>query len=273
MTQILNKEGAIIVEGYDPLIVLIKYNLNKLMGAYLRNADLEGAGLRNADLECADLVGADLRGADLRNAGLRNADLEGAGLRGADLMGADLMGANLRNANLRGADLRGACLTGACLTDADLRSADLRNANLRNANLSGANLRNAYLEGADLEGARGLVKLMGVSPGNFYWKRFEQGLNNKGYQFYVGLNKLSDDEIFSDDECKICSYPGFHFASKSWCDLNYSERPLEAKIQIPLDAKINEPWATDGKASSDSIIILQVFDVETGEDVTAQYRR
>ena len=64
----------------------------------------------------------------------------------------------------------------------------------------------------------------------------------------------------------------FHFASKSWCDLNYGDRPLEAKIRIPEDAQINEPWATDGKASADMIEIIQVFDVATGEDVTDQYR-
>ena len=54
--------------------------------------------------------------------------------------------------------------------------------------------------------------------------------------------------------------------------VNYGNRPLEAKIRIPLDAKINEPWATDGKASTDMIEIIQVFDVETGEDVTDSYR-
>ena len=37
-------------------------------------------------------------------------------------------------------------------------------------------------------------------------------------------------------------------------------------------AQINEPWATDGKASADKIEILQVFDVKTGEDVTKKYK-
>jgi hypothetical protein len=38
-------------------------------------------------------------------------------------------------------------------------------------------------------------------------------------------------------------------------------------------AKINEPWATDGKASADMIDITQVFDTKTGEDVTDEFRR
>jgi len=113
---------------------------------------------------------------------------------------------------------------------------------------------------------------MGVEPGNCYWKRFNVGLRNNGYQFKVGLNTLRDGEVFASDERIICSYPGFHFASRSWCAVNYPDRPLEALIRIPEDAQINEPWATDGKASADKIEILQVWDVATGEDVTEQYR-
>lgn len=88
----------------------------------------------------------------------------------------------------------------------------------------------------------------------------------------MGLNTLKEGEKFADDERVVCSYPGFHFASRSWCAVNYPQRPLEAHIRIPMDAKINEPWATDGKASVDKIEILQVFDVATGEDVTEKYR-
>jgi len=55
--------------------------------------------------------------------------------------------------------------------------------------------------------------------------------------------------------------------------VNYSDRPLEARIRIPEDAQINEPYATDGKASASAIEILQVFDVATGTDVTDQYGR
>ena len=174
----------------------------------------------------------------------------------ADLRGADLRGADLRGADLRDADLTGAVLTGAVLTDAVLTDAVLRGAVLRDA---------------DLTGATGLLKIMGVERENIYWKRFGSGLNNNNYQFRVGINKLSDGEKFADDERILCSYPGFHFGSRSWCQVNYPDRPLEAKIRIPIDAKINEPWATDGKASADMIEILQVFDTKTGEDVTEKH--
>ena len=161
-------------------------------------------------------------------------------------------GANLYNANLSGADLSGADLSGAYL--------------------SGANLSGAYLSDAYLSDAKGMVKIMGVEQGNTYWKRFDKGLNNNGYQFKVGLNVLREGEVFASDERVLCSSPGFHFASRSWCTVNYGDRPLEAKIRIPMDAQINEPWATDGKASADKIEILQVFDVATGKDVTDDYR-
>ena len=183
-----------------------------------------------------------------------------------------LTGANLNGANLTGADLTGVYLTGANLTGADLTGAYLNGADLNGANLTGANLNGAYLNGADLTGAKNMVKIMGVVSGNKYWKRFDANLNNNNYQFKVGLNKLRDGEIFADDDRVMCSYPGFHFASRSWCAANYNNRPLEALIRIPEDAKINEPWATDGKASADMIEILQVFDTITGEDVTDKYR-
>jgi hypothetical protein len=146
-------------------------------------------------------------------------------------------------------------------------------ADLSGANLSGANLRDADLSGANLRNAKFLVKLMGVEHGNCYWKRFNTGLNNNGYQFYVGLNKLRDGEVFASDDRVTCSHPGFHFGSRSWCAVNYNDRPLEARIRIPEGAQINEPWATDGKASADMIEILQVFDTKTGADVTKQYER
>ena len=166
--------------------------------------------------------------------------------------------ADLSGANLYGADLSGADLYGADLSDADLCRANLRRANLRGANLTDA---------------KSLVKLMGVEPGNCYWKRFDEGLNNNDYQFYVGLNTLRDGEVFAADDRETCSYPGFHFASRSWCAVNYGDRPLEARIRIPEDAQINEPWATDGKASASAIEIIQVFDTKTGKDVTDQYGR
>ena len=145
-------------------------------------------------------------------------------------------------------------------------------ANLSRANLCRANLSDANLCRANLSGAKNLVKIMGVEPGGYYWKRFDAGMNNQGYQFKVGLNKLKKGEKFADDERVTCSCPGFHFASRSWCAMFYPDRPLEAKIRIPEDAKINEPWATDGKASADRIEIILVFDVKTGKDVTEDYK-
>ena len=180
--------------------------------------------------------------------------------------------ADLSGADLNGVDLNGEDLSRANLSRADLIGANLIGANLSRANLNGADLIGANLSRANLNGAKSLVKIMGVEPGNTYWKRFDGGLNNNGYQFRVGLNVLRDGEKFADDERVVCGYPGFHFASRSWCAAYYPQRPLEARIRIPLDAIICEPWATDGKASADRIEILQVFDVATGEDVTEKYR-
>jgi hypothetical protein len=198
---------------------------------------------------------------------------ERADLYGANLYGANLYGANLTRADLTGANLTRADLTGANLYGANLTRADLTGANLTRADLTRANLTRADLTGANLYGAKKLIKRMGVEPGNYYWKRFDKGLNNNGYQFYVGLNELRPGEVFAADDRVMCSFPGFHFASRSWCAVEYWPRPLEAKIRIPEDAQINEPWATDGKASADKIEIVQVFDAATGEDVTEQYRR
>ena len=174
---------------------------------------------------------------------------------------------------LRGADLRGAYLRNATLRGAYLRNATLRGANLTGANLTGADLRGAYLRGADLTDATGMVKLVGTIPGNCYWKRFDTNLTNNGVAFRVGLNNLRPGETFAADERVLCSYPGFHFASRSWCAVNHSERPYEALIRVPADAQVNEPWATDGKASADKIEILQVFCTKTGADVTGQFIR
>ncbi len=160
----------------------------------------------------------------------------------------------------------------ANLRYSNLRDANLRDADLSGADLSGADLSDADLSDADLSDSRGLVKSMGVHRGNYYYKRFDVGLNNAGYRFKYGLNELREGEVFASDERVLCSHPGFHFGSKSWCDLNYSYRPLEALVHIPDDAQINEPWATDGKASADKIEIIQVWDVATGTDVTEDYK-
>jgi hypothetical protein len=224
-------------------------------------------------VEAAAKSRANLTGADLYGANLTRADLYGANLTRANLYGADLTGANLTRADLYGANLYGANLTRADLYGANLTGADLYGADLYGANLYGANLYGADLTGANLTGTKSLVKIMGAEPGNCYWKRFEKNLKNNEYQFFVGLNTLNDGESFAADDRVVCSHPGFHFASRSWCAVNYPNRPLEAHIRIPMDAQINEPWVTDGKASASAIEILQVFDVATGKDVTQQYVR
>ena len=185
---------------------------------------------------------------------------------------ADLSRADLSCADLSYADLSRADLSRANLSRADLSRADLSYADLSRADLSRADLYCANLSRANLSRAKNMVKTMGVEIGNYYWKRFNDDLINNKYQFKVGINKLRDGEKFADDERVTCDYPAFHFASRSWCAVNYPERPLEARIRIPEGAKINEPWATDGKASADMIEIIQIFDVASGKDVTDQYR-
>jgi len=235
-------------------------------------ANLSGANLSGADLSRANLSEAKLSGAYLSRANLSEAKLSEANLSGADLSRAYLSEADLSEANLYGAYLSGANLSGANLYGAYLSRANLSEAKLSEANLSRANLSEAKLYEANLSGAENMVKTMGVEVGNFYWKRFDVGLKNKTYQFKVGLNVLREGEVFADDERDTCSHPGFHFASRSWCAVNYGNSPLEAKIRIPEGAKINEPWTTDGKASADMIEIIQVFNTKTGKDVTEKYK-
>ena len=181
--------------------------------------------------------------------------------------------ANLSRANLSGANLSEANLSWADLLGADLSKVDLSRANLSWANLSEADLSWANLLEANLLGAKGLVKIMGVEQGNYYWKAIEENLTNNDYRFKIGLNTLREGEIFADDERVLCSYPGFHFASKSWCKREYGDRPYLCKIRIPENAKINEPWATDGKASADKIEIVQILDMKTEEDITEQFKQ
>ena len=232
-----------------------------------------------AEIDCKEdeltsiKVGLAVKWAFKTRANLYGAYLSRANLSRANLSDANLSGANLSGANLSDAYLSRANLYGANLSDANLYGANLSDANLSDANLSDANLSRANLSRANLSGAYNMVKVMGVEQGNIYWKRFEDGLCNNDYQFKFGINKLRKGEIFADDERLTCSSPGFHFASRSWCAVNYPDRPLEAKIKIPLKAKINEPWATDGKASADMIEILQIFDTKTGEDVTKLFKK
>ena len=224
-------------------------------------ANLSGAYLSEAYLRRANLCGANLSGAYLSEANLCGAYLSEANLSEANLCGANLRGANLYEANLSGADL-----CGANLSEANLYGANLCGANLSEANLSGANL-----SGANLSGAEGLVKIVGAENLNYYYKKINSNFQCNNYYFQVGLNKLRIDEVFAEDERVLCSFPGFHFASKSWCEVNYSERTYLAKIQIPKNAKINEPWATDGKVSADMIKIIQVWDIN-GNDVTEEFK-
>jgi len=234
------------------------------------------ADLHNADLHDANLFNTNLCNAFLYATDLSNADLSLVNLSFAFLYATDLSNANLRHANLYKVDLSNAKLRHADLTSANLTSANLSLANLRHANLSYANLSNANLSYANLYGAnlcnvQGLKKVMGVKVNDIYWKRFDIGLKNFNYQYKVGLNRLREGEVFASDERQMCLFPGFHFASRDWCAEQYSSKPLEAEIRIPEGAQINEPWATDGKASADMIEILRVFDSKTGEDVTIKF--
>ena len=142
------------------------------------------------------------------------------------------------------------------------------------ANLSYADLTNANLSGTNLSGTRGLIKILGVRVGNRYHKRIDSDLCNNDYTFRVGLNVLRDGETFAADEREACSYPGFHFASESWCEQNYGDRQYSCLIKIPTaeeypEIEINEPWATDGKASASAIIIEKVYDGDV--DVTEKF--
>ena len=101
------------------MTALTRADVDRIVAAAGRRADLGGADLRGADLRGANLRGADLWGADLRGANLCGADLWGADLGGADLRGANLGGANLRGANLRGANDAPAVLQVAGLPSGD----------------------------------------------------------------------------------------------------------------------------------------------------------
>ena len=256
--EIKNRLGKVIFE-YE--------SENNTLKETVEKAVKDGASLNRANLNGANLNGAKLNGAILNGANLNWANLNGAILNRASLDGAILNGANLNRASLNGASLNGASLNGA-----NLNRASLDGASLDGASLNMANLNMASLNGANLNRAKNMVKIMGVEPGNIYWKKIGENLINEDYQFKVGLNTLRKNEVFADDPRALCSCPGFHFASKSWCEVKYPERPYLAKIRIPEDAMINEPWATDGKASADKIDILQVFDKE-GNDVTEKFTK
>ena len=159
---------------------------------------------------------------------------------------------------------------------ADLRGANLRGANLRGADLCDADLCDANLRDANLRDVINMIKLMGIGLGNRYYKAIGGDFCNEGYAFTVGLNVLRNGEKFASDERVSCSYPGFHFASELWCRREYGNRPYMCLIRIPTkeeydSIEINEPWATDGKASASAIIIEKVFDMKTNEDLTEMF--
>jgi hypothetical protein len=258
MVKILSNTEQIISESdtltFKQLVEQNKYNLI--------NANLFRSNLNEINLSFANLRGANLHGANLHGANLREADLGEADLGEANLYRVNLCEANLYKANLIKTNLN----------VTNLSKANLSHADLTNANLNGVYLNNAHLNYANLTGIKGLIKTMNVKPGDIYWKRFNNNLINNNYQFKVGLNELRPGEVFASDEQELCSSPGFHFASREWCAYYYFDRPYEAKIRIPIDAKINEPWATDGKASADKIEILQVYEIKTGRDVTEYFK-
>lgn len=282
--------GAVIFSCEAPLLknaveMATRENVS-LDGASLIGASLDGASLDGASLMGALLIDASLNHASLNRAILDRAILDRASLNRASLNHASLNRTLLNGASLIGASLNHATLDRASLIDASLNRASLDYASLSHAILDGSSLadisldcasmyrtslNNTLLNGASLRGTFGLIKGMGVEPGNIYWKRFDANLINNGYQFVVGRNDLRPGETFNADDRILCASPGFHFASRSWCALSYPTRPLEARVRIPVDAQINEPWATNGKASASAIEILQVFDTATGEDVTAKY--
>jgi uncharacterized protein YjbI with pentapeptide repeats len=95
-------------------------------------------------------------GAQLKRANLRYAIAPGAFFNGAFMEGADLSGADLHRADLHGAKLFGATLNSVDLRDANFAQANLNGADLRGAELSRANVAMTHLGYSDLRGARNL---------------------------------------------------------------------------------------------------------------------
>ncbi len=201
--------------------------------------------------------------------------LQGYGFVGYDFKGINLSyavfkGVNLTRANFCRAILREADFEGCNMKEVMFNLADLRKAQLRRTDLSWAIFRGANLKGADVENAKGLIKVMGVEHLNYYWKRLDKRLMYNGYCFKPGINELSNGE-FERDERITWPLSTFVFGSRSWNALNLSSFSVEALIRIPEDALINEPWATEGQASANKIIVEKLFDAETGNDITANY--
>ncbi len=202
---------------------------------------------------------------DLSDMHFDNLLLKGAVFRKCKLLGSSFLGTELY-----GVDFNFANLTGCDFRRCRLQEAYLLSANLNFANLSEADLTNSNLHQANLDETLGLIKKYGFEVGNYYWKRCDERLTCRNFQFKLGLNTLRPGEVFADDPRRMCSYPGFHFASRDWCAVHYGGRPYEIKIRIPEKAQINEPWASDGKASADMIEVIEVW--KDGMEITSRFR-
>ena len=189
-----HKEWLKSMEGRPPLLDDSNaLDGSKLIGAYLRDANLRQLSLQDTDLRQSDLEGidlthanlqrADLSEANLTNAALNFAQMDDAKLRKSTLTGADCdraqlnridftevgLGkvnfsyAKLNSSKFMRVDMRGLNLTYTDLKYADLTEADFRQATLEKTIFSGATLTRALLsnarfldvalDGADLRGA------------------------------------------------------------------------------------------------------------------------
>jgi len=157
-----------------------KLQKTKLLAANLREARLEQANLRGADIESADLHTADLSGANLQKTDLKFAKLQGSILYDAKLQGSDLVGANFQKADLRHANLRGANMDDVKLGETSLdavnfQKANLWDSNLREENLIRVNFHETQLSEANIRGA------------NLYGARFDSKTDLDG-SFLIGAN-------------------------------------------------------------------------------------
>jgi hypothetical protein len=149
--------------GYSPFLDLADAEVSQKKPNWSNNekdidavigAQLKGANLRYAVAPGAFFNGAFMAGVDLSGADLHGADLHGAKLPGATLNSVDLRDANFAQANLKGADLRGADLGHANAFMTDLSYINLQG--VRNLNLEGVrytrNWEKAFYDDETLRG-------------------------------------------------------------------------------------------------------------------------
>lgn len=130
-------------DGKTPSEEQIKELKNyRIMGIYLKEADLEEVHLERAYLVMANLENADLTEANLKNATFLKAILEHAILNGADLEYADFRVADLKSANLEHANLEDTRLEYANLHAVLVSPAT----NFTRASLEYTNLHNSYVD-------------------------------------------------------------------------------------------------------------------------------